>query len=71
LYYLYRDAQSYAKYSVVDLEIDQKACQDLISGESVIAKGMKIMFEDPIKEHRASLASDEVNVVVIFFSSLF
>ena len=55
-----RDARSYAKYSVVDSEIDQKACQDLISGKTSMAKGEKIMFGDLIKEHRASLPFDEV-----------
>jgi hypothetical protein len=68
---LCRDAKSYAKYSAVDSEIDQKACQDLILGDTSMAKGEKIMFNDLIKEHRASLASDEVMIVYAFSSGYF
>jgi hypothetical protein len=46
----------------VDSEIDQKACQDLICGDSVSLKSKKVMFEDLINEHRAALAFDEVCV---------
>ena len=55
-----RDARSYAKYSAVDSEIDQKACQDLILGEISVPKGEKLMFGDLIKEHHGSISSDEV-----------
>ena len=71
LYCLCRDAKNYAKYSTVDYEIDQKACEDLILGETSMAKDEKIMFKDLIKEHRASLASDEVMIVYVFSSGYF
>lgn len=60
--YVCRDHKSYAKYSAVDSEIDQRVCQDVISGDSVILKGKKAMFEDLISEQRAVLDSEEVCV---------
>ena len=68
--YVCRDHKSYAKYSAVDSEIDQKVCQDLISGDSVILKGKKAMFEDLISEQRAILDSEEVCVYYFFVLTL-
>lgn len=58
----HRDHKSYAKYSAVDSDIDQRVCQDVISGDLVIPKGKKAMFEDLISEQRAILDSEEVCV---------
>ena len=65
--YVCRDHKSYAKYSAVDSEIDQRVCQDVISGDSVILKGKKAMFEDLMSEQRAVLDSEEVCVLFTSF----
>ena len=65
-----RDARSYAKYSAVDSEIDQKACQDLISGETTVAKGEKLMFGDLIKEHHGSNSANEVMVCFLLMLNI-
>jgi hypothetical protein len=64
---LFRDHKSYAKYSALDSDIDQKACQDLISSNSVSLKGKKVMFEDLVNEHRATAAAEVVCVYLIVF----
>jgi hypothetical protein len=64
---LFRDHKSYAKYSTLDFDINQEACQDLISGDSVSLKGKKVMFEDLVNEHLAADAAEEVCCYLILF----
>ena len=62
--FVLRDAKSYTKYNVVDSNIDQKACHDLIFGDSVILKGKKVMFKDLINKHQVVLAFDNVSIFI-------
>jgi hypothetical protein len=64
---LFRDHKSYAKYSALDSDIDQKACQDLISSDSVSLKRKKVMFKDLVTEHHAAAAAEEVCIYLILF----
>ena len=64
---LFRDYKSYAKYNALDSDIDQKACEDLIFGDSMFLKGKKVMFEDLVNEHLAIVAAEEVCGSLILF----
>jgi hypothetical protein len=40
----HRDMKSYAKYNACLLDLEQRACQVLISGDSVLAKGKLVNY---------------------------
>jgi hypothetical protein len=42
----HRDMKSYAKYNACLPDSEQRACQDLISGDSALAKGKTVNYLD-------------------------
>ena len=50
----------YAKYNAIDLEVDQRACQDLICGSSAISEGKKVLFQELVSKQQEQAVADEV-----------
>ena len=56
----HRDSKSYAKYNAHVLESEQRACQDLISGDSVLAKGKVSNYQDLLRDQEEKVQARKV-----------
>jgi hypothetical protein len=54
----------YAKYNAVDSEVDQRACQDVICGESAVVEGKRVLFQDLVSKEQERVVVDEVYLYV-------
>jgi hypothetical protein len=44
----------------VDTEVDQRACQDVICGNTANATGKKVSFQELVREQERKVQSDQV-----------
>ena len=62
----HRDSKSYAKYNAHVPESEQRACQDIISGDSVVAKGMVSNYQDLLRDQEEKVHARKVCGISIF-----
>jgi hypothetical protein len=69
------DAKLYAKYRANDSEVDDKVCQDEISGTTTMVTGRSLQFDDILQlereKEKLSKVKDWSTLVVIGFSMVF
>jgi hypothetical protein len=56
----HQDAKSYAKYNAHILEAEQRACQDLISGDSVLVKGKRSSYLELVCDQDEKIEAKKV-----------
>ena len=56
----HRDVKSYSKYNACVMDSEQRACQDLISGDSVLAKGKPVIYHDLVTRQNLKNVSNQV-----------
>jgi hypothetical protein len=62
----HRDSKSYAKYNAHLPESEQRTCQDLISGDSVLVKGKLSSYQDLLRDQEEKVQARKVIAIAIF-----
>ena len=63
----HRDVKSYSKYNACVMDSELRACPDLISGESVLAKGKSVIYHDLVTNQNLKNAAKQVLFTFLLF----